>query len=111
AEDGIRDFHVTGVQTCALPISGSGASSSWRDITRPLRGRRAGLTFATSSLSHAHWCPWWGDSLAREDARPGGYDPPGFFLWAGSWGGRYRWAGHPVQIPRRSPIKSAVARP
>src|SRR5690606_39992595 len=24
AEDGIRDFHVTGVQTCALPISGSG---------------------------------------------------------------------------------------
>src|SRR5690606_40125304 len=28
AEDGIRDFHVTGVQTCALPISRS---------TRPLR--------------------------------------------------------------------------
>src|SRR5690606_39496615 len=31
AEDGIRDFHVTGVQTCALPISlscltGSGCS-------------------------------------------------------------------------------------
>src|SRR5690606_40539772 len=26
AEDGIRDFHVTGVQTCALPIS----SPSWR---------------------------------------------------------------------------------
>lgn len=77
--------------------AGSGASSSWRDITRPLRGRRAGLTFATSSLSHAHWCPWWGDSLAREDARPGGYDPPGFFLWAGSWGGRY---GGPV-IPSR----------
>src|SRR5690606_42110497 len=25
-EDGIRDFHVTGVQTCALPISGSGIS-------------------------------------------------------------------------------------
>src|SRR5690606_40255068 len=24
AEDGIRDFHVTGVQTCALPISRSG---------------------------------------------------------------------------------------
>src|SRR5690606_29199196 len=27
AEDGIRDFHVTGVQTCALPISGSGNST------------------------------------------------------------------------------------
>src|SRR5690606_41463001 len=25
AEDGIRDFHVTGVQTCALPISASPA--------------------------------------------------------------------------------------
>src|SRR5690606_40491201 len=24
AEDGIRDFHVTGVQTCALPICPSG---------------------------------------------------------------------------------------
>src|SRR5690606_40475151 len=24
AEDGIRDFHVTGVQTCALPISSNG---------------------------------------------------------------------------------------
>src|SRR5690606_39722564 len=26
AEDGIRDFHVTGVQTCALPISGRSPS-------------------------------------------------------------------------------------
>src|SRR5690606_39904777 len=25
AEDGIRDFHVTGVQTCALPISTANA--------------------------------------------------------------------------------------
>src|SRR5690606_41133588 len=30
AEDGIRDFHVTGVQTCALPIcSTCGRSSRW----------------------------------------------------------------------------------
>src|SRR5690606_40115201 len=28
AEDGIRDFHVTGVQTCALPISSSDNSAS-----------------------------------------------------------------------------------
>src|SRR6266511_4561212 len=27
AEDGIRDFHVTGVQTCALPISLQGTQS------------------------------------------------------------------------------------
>src|SRR5690606_41032437 len=32
AEDGIRDFHVTGVQTCALPILGLGAACglAWR---------------------------------------------------------------------------------
>src|SRR5207302_6449327 len=29
AEDGIRDFHVTGVQTCALPI----CFSSWTPVT------------------------------------------------------------------------------
>src|SRR6266700_6696855 len=28
AEDGIRDFHVTGVQTCALPISGADRAST-----------------------------------------------------------------------------------
>src|SRR6266511_2727763 len=28
AEDGIRDFHVTGVQTCGLPISENGRRSS-----------------------------------------------------------------------------------
>src|SRR6266511_5467331 len=28
AEDGIRDFHVTGVQTCALPIWGPGGRSA-----------------------------------------------------------------------------------
>src|SRR6266511_3968340 len=31
AEDGIRDFHVTGVQTCALPIARGGAMQV-RDI-------------------------------------------------------------------------------
>src|SRR5690606_39502387 len=42
AEDGIRDFHVTGVQTCALPISPAPASltstcyrATWE--TRPHR--------------------------------------------------------------------------
>src|SRR5690606_39875490 len=28
AEDGIRDFHVTGVQTCALPISDGDAGEA-----------------------------------------------------------------------------------
>src|SRR5690606_40615191 len=42
AEDGIRDFHVTGVQTCALPISScsAGRASSrsptqWIQVATP----------------------------------------------------------------------------
>src|SRR5690606_40020456 len=30
AEDGIRDFHVTGVQTCALPIWGGSPTAAIR---------------------------------------------------------------------------------
>src|SRR5690606_39723009 len=30
AEDGIRDFHVTGVQTCALPISSASIARATR---------------------------------------------------------------------------------
>src|SRR5690606_22231114 len=37
AEDGIRDFHVTGVQTCALPISRSPGTPRGR--TRPSAAR------------------------------------------------------------------------
>src|SRR5207302_3402700 len=41
AEDGIRDFHVTGVQTCALPISVSAPTqtvspSLGRELARDL---------------------------------------------------------------------------
>src|SRR5690606_40717111 len=37
AEDGIRDFHVTGVQTCALPISRGAGGVVQRDgsVCRP----------------------------------------------------------------------------
>src|SRR5690606_40382453 len=43
AEDGIRDFHVTGVQTCALPISlgratSGGAVRSGSALEAPKRG-------------------------------------------------------------------------
>src|SRR5690606_41020979 len=33
AEDGIRDFHVTGVQTCALPISSVFSNGQWANFT------------------------------------------------------------------------------
>src|SRR5690606_40644841 len=47
AEDGIRDFHVTGVQTCALPISG-GEVEIWKGI-RP----RSGEEFVTQAVRYA----------------------------------------------------------
>src|SRR5207302_6683537 len=48
AEDGIRDFHVTGVQTCALPIS-----LSSRCV---IVGRRspAGITLPDARTSAKH---------------------------------------------------------
>src|SRR5690606_39933252 len=45
AEDGIRDFHVTGVQTCALPIWGEGGS------------RRSGQWGMTRARA-LHTVPW-----------------------------------------------------
>src|SRR5690606_4336333 len=45
AEDGIRDFHVTGVQTCALPILFSLLSRDLRCVTAP-------------SLTAAWWAPF-----------------------------------------------------
>src|SRR5690606_41113510 len=38
AEDGIRDFHVTGVQTCALPISEMDAAADVPEITEACWG-------------------------------------------------------------------------
>src|SRR5215475_880657 len=35
AEDGIRDFHVTGVQTCALPICGTYSSGYYASSAFP----------------------------------------------------------------------------
>src|SRR3989454_9377796 len=58
AEDGIRDYKVTGVQTCALPIS------TWRRArslatcgacTRP--GRGGGPHGGSSSVSRGCWAP------------------------------------------------------
>src|SRR5690606_40849716 len=40
AEDGIRDFHVTGVQTCALPIY---PDQEPIERLQPLRRRRRGI--------------------------------------------------------------------
>src|SRR5215467_4691894 len=46
AEDGIRDYKVTGVQTCALPISSCGRRSG-----RKARRSRSSSAFRTSTRS------------------------------------------------------------
>src|SRR5690606_11328831 len=54
AEDGIRDFHVTGVQTCALPI--------WPSVRCCRRARGAGGPALLPRRVHAH-------RAARQDVR------------------------------------------
>src|SRR5690606_39350411 len=60
AEDGIRDFHVTGVQTCALPISWL---EPWRHARPPgaVRGRPRAARPAQPALVASR-------SLPRADA-------------------------------------------
>src|SRR5690606_40309815 len=50
AEDGIRDFHVTGVQTCALPI----CATSWSCAAdQSIRGTKATGSWLCRSSSPA----------------------------------------------------------
>src|SRR5256885_17212078 len=91
AEDGIRDYKVTGVQTCALPIAQpaprSGDAAPWHDPSpRPLRlARREAL----SAL---------GAPRSRRDARSGPWARPG--------------AGPPTPpTHRRPPRKTTPPRP
>src|SRR5690606_40918540 len=50
AEDGIRDFHVTGVQTCALPISRIPMFK--HSLSRSLAAIALGLALAACSPSN-----------------------------------------------------------
>src|SRR5207253_4850354 len=51
AEDGIRDGHVTGVQTCALPISGTRSPSPARPRPAPAPRKDSPAPPATASRS------------------------------------------------------------
>src|SRR5690606_40764593 len=56
AEDGIRDFHVTGVQTCALPISCMSTSTAPERV-----GCRRRNSFARASpfpIGSGGTCAW-----------------------------------------------------
>src|SRR5256885_78126 len=51
AEDGIRDYKVTGVQTCALPISASSAKSMPPPTTAALSGWRVSASNRSASTN------------------------------------------------------------
>src|SRR5690606_40001765 len=52
AEDGIRDFHVTGVQTCALPIS---CGLFYHSLSVPLFFGKEGLNTSNSLTSKCNF--------------------------------------------------------
>src|SRR5438876_11782498 len=52
AEDGIRDGRVTGVQTCALPISPSEPATTAADVAGSLGVAVADVDFALGALEH-----------------------------------------------------------
>src|SRR5690606_12884393 len=68
AEDGIRDFHVTGVQTCALPISGDADTAD--DIAQ-----EAFVRLLRQSLPEDEVRPWLftvATNLVRDGVRKAG---------------------------------------
>src|SRR5256885_10482277 len=50
AEDGIRDYKVTGVQTCALPISSLNLASNDNKIYRKKKMEYIGMPFYSASV-------------------------------------------------------------
>src|SRR5690606_39802391 len=70
AEDGIRGFHVTGVQTCALPIPQrrlcapfrSGVTQHFRERGPPSSGAASGRLSAAAAVAQLRtlrWCARW----------------------------------------------------
>src|SRR5690606_40245363 len=91
AEDGIRDFHVTGVQTCALPISGCrrGLAAGAADvIVAPYSAAVAGLNPAAAACGRE--CNHESSSAA---AAPGNGWPASGLCWPVSDGYGIRHRG------------------
>src|SRR5690606_40838776 len=86
AEDGIRDFHVTGVQTCALPIFepsvgsvGDSYDNSMAESviglykTELIRNRGPWRNLDTVEFATLEWVDWWNN---RRTLEPIGNIPP-----------------------------------
>src|SRR5256885_13250403 len=55
AEDGIRDYKVTGVQTCALPISSSSMAFMYDSCERPRPPYSRGILIPNAPRSRRPW--------------------------------------------------------
>src|SRR5690606_40109745 len=91
AEDGIRDFHVTGVQTCALPISTIFVPQPASSRSPPSWWTASSRT--TSACCHAAATSWL-SVIARPCAKP---SPRSEERRVGKEGGRERAASAPGQ--------------
>src|SRR5256885_8563910 len=65
AEDGIRDYKVTGVQTCALPIS------TPKSVSRSIWKRRCPTDWLTTHSSVRGWAKGWSRSTDAISVRTG----------------------------------------
>src|SRR5690606_40087840 len=92
AEDGIRDFHVTGVQTCALPIS-----DFWAD---PQRARATAVMGEVLSLRLT-------DEL--REAQGATYSPSVGYSHSMTWPG-WGYVSASVEVPRSEERRVGKAR-
>src|SRR5690606_39818539 len=76
AEDGIRDFHVTGVQTCALPILYNPFLPSWGEPYRKIVQRMNEVigqvrkeAWGREAVCVSHQLPIWVTRRAAEQRR------------------------------------------
>src|SRR5437870_8666816 len=116
AEDGIRDGHVTGVQTCALPILGRSARTSWPCETFASSNRSRSLNDCDCAVMRASIRHLLLNVVVRaagsESSLTGGSREPG----AGSGTQPCDWSGvlytvGLVDAPRLMPIRPRLTRP
>src|SRR5205807_5264566 len=79
AEDGIRDYKVTGVQTCALPISGdpTPTTGGGSGPSAGRTGRTSGTARRLKARSQGRGAPRRADRPRRPPPRPAPWAQPG----------------------------------
>src|SRR5690606_12997471 len=104
AEDGIRDFHVTGVQTCTLPIWAPPKPTPHRARTEGYRVPRRSASFVIPAFPAGHTTAWKGPKCrcSRKPNRSGTPAPSRATGPPGVRGRRGRECGGPPPDGARS---------